>query len=87
MQKWEYLEVHADGDLVSDIRVYRVNGQLTVRVRKGPLASTPLKEEGEPLHVFLKRIGEEGWELISHIYSKEDNYREYHHLVFKRPKP
>lgn len=73
MQKWEYL--HA---CVKHQQVTMVNGKEMEKVRAG----SDLRVKGEDLSVFLSRVGEEGWELLSHQMPNVGTEV----FVFKRPK-
>jgi hypothetical protein len=66
MQKWEYLQLtwmYEGGNQ----RLFAVNGQF--------------KHDwnGQPLHLVMNQLGNEGWELTAYEHSSRE-------LIFKRPK-
>jgi hypothetical protein len=72
MQKWEYLDVRVKED-----QIRLVNGE-----NAGSSTAFPSIKR-EPIHEFLNRAGEEGWELVAH--SPVGSAGSGANLVFKRP--
>jgi hypothetical protein len=74
MQKWEYLPVWVEHQEVT-----AVNGQ---ELEKQQVGSGDLSAQTQSLHDFLSRVGEDGWELVSHKMPNIGTQI----FVFKRPK-
>jgi len=55
MQKWEYLYVR-----VSENKVLMINNQ-----KEGKFGLITGSVKGEPVHEFLNRMGQDGWEVIA----------------------
>lgn len=87
MQKWEYLSIRFDykgRGITQEFNLLDVNG---VR-KKGWVSSVFTGKEGNNLPDFLKLVGEEGWELISHVVNQDNQFNNVtlHYMQFKRPK-
>lgn len=71
MQKWEYMFVWIDLS-----RPREANGK-----------ELPNWEKGPNVYAFSNQLGEEGWELVSNVFTEDSLRFNRCRLIFKRPKP
>ena len=77
MQKWEHRRVIFMADDKRSLRVAFDNGVLNPDYRKNGLG----------LHEFVKRIGEDGWEMVNADETKVNAINPMMIFWFKRPLP
>jgi hypothetical protein len=85
MTRWEYLSVRFDyvgRGITQDFNLLDINGE-----RKMSWTGAN-RESFTTLPEFLRLVGAEGWELVSHAVNQdlEDNSLTWHYMHFKRPK-
>ena len=81
MQRWEYLHVRVNVDAAGHEKVVSMNGQNLDDVMSSVL-EMKVKSKGEDIHDFLRRLGQEGWELVSYTYAGIDTG---YVAILKRP--
>ena len=84
MKEWEYLSMRFDykgRGITQEFNLFDVNGQ-RLTGWTGEKAQT-----AKTLSEFLVLVGEEGWELVSHVVNQDvqANGVTWHYMHFKRP--
>ena len=81
MQRWEYMHLRVALDGEGREKVMTLNGQ-TLSDVMGSLIGMKIKPKGDDIHDFLRRVGQDGWELVSYTYAGIDTG---YVAILKRP--